>query len=126
MSRTAAATRVLFISILVLLALSAKAQAAQEKPPLDDASWSLFQRIFGMVLKDYVEPKTPQDLVLGALKGAASSAGPECAYIPPEDVAAYRAAETEPALLPLYITKDTDFAKVIAPFPGQDASHPAW
>ncbi len=122
MSRTAAATRAALLSILILLALAATAQTAQDKPPLDDASWSLFQRIFSMVLKDYVEPKTPQDLVLGALKGAASSAGPECAYIPPEDVAAYRAAEAEHAVLPLYITKDTDFAKVIAPFPGQDAA----
>jgi len=108
--------------ITTLAAVPAMAPAGQPTPPLDEASWSLFQRIFGMVLKDYVDPKSPQDVVLGALKGAASSAGPECAYIPPEEVPAYRASLTSPAGLPLFVTKDTDFARLIAPYPGQDAS----
>jgi carboxyl-terminal processing protease len=116
--RAAAGTILLF----ALASTSARGQSPEGKPPLDDASWSLFQRIFGMVLRDYVEPKTPQEVVLGALKGAASSAGPECSYIPPEEVAAYRAAGSAPATLPLYITKDSDFAKVLAVYPGQDAA----
>jgi carboxyl-terminal processing protease len=102
--------------------VAAFGQTGQTKPPLDQASWSLFQRIFGMVLRDYVDPKAPQDVVLGALKGVASSAGPECAYIPPEEVPAYRAALAAPASLPLFITKDTDFGQLIAPYPGQDSS----
>ena len=108
--------------ITALAALAAFAQTDQTKPPLDQASWSLFQRVFGMVLRDYVDPKAPQDVVLGALKGAASSAGPECAYIPPEEVPAYRASLAAPAGLPLFVTKDMDFARLIAPYPGQDAS----
>lgn len=90
------------------------------KPPLDDSSWTLFQRVFGMVLRDYVEPKTANEVILGALKGAASSAGPECAYIPPDEAAAYRDLASASAGLPLYVTKDADFAQILAVFPGQD------
>jgi C-terminal processing protease CtpA/Prc len=96
--------------------LSLWAQTAA-KPPLDDSSWNLFQRVFGMVLRDYVEPKTADDVILGALKGAASSAGPECAYIPPDESAAYRRLATPSAVLPLYVTKDADFAQVLAVYP---------
>lgn len=115
-------TTAIALLITALGAVTAVAWAGQPKPPLDAASWSLFQRIFGMVLKDYVDPKDPQEVVLGALKGAASSAGPECAYIPPEEVPAYRASQAAPAGLPLFVTKDTDFARLIAPYPGQDPS----
>jgi len=110
------------VPFAALMGMAVFAQTPQTKPALDQESWSLFQRIFGMVLRDYVDPKAPQDVVLGALKGAASSAGPECAYIPPEEVPAYRAALAAPASLPLFITKDTDFGQLIAPYPGQDAS----
>ncbi len=116
---TAAAILATALGVVTAMAMAA---AGPADPSLDEASWSLFQRIFGMVLKDYVDPKSPQDVVLGALKGAASSAGPECAYIPPEEVAAYRASQTATAGLPLFVTKDTDFARLIAPYPGQDAS----
>ena len=115
----------LALILVVWVALPALGQSAETKPPLDEASWSLFQRIFGMVLKDYVDPKTPDEVILGALKGAASSAGPECAYIPPDEVAAYRALDRAPAALPIYVTKESDFAKVLASYPGQDPSiHP--
>jgi carboxyl-terminal processing protease len=114
------------LSLALLLALvsviPAGAQQAQDKPPLDDRSWALFQRILGMVLRDYVEPRSPQDVIVGALKGAASSAGPECAYVPPEQVAAYQAAKANAVGLPLFVTKETDFARLIATYPGQDAS----
>jgi C-terminal processing protease CtpA/Prc len=110
------------VPLVALMGVAVFAQVPKDKPPLDQASWSLFQRIFGMVLRDYVDPKAPQDVVLGALKGAASSAGPECAYIPPEEVPAYQAALAAPASLPLFITKDADFGQVISTYPDQDPS----
>ena len=106
----------------ILTVLPATGQESQGKPPLDDRSWALFQRIFGMVLRDYVEPKDPQDVVLGALKGAASSAGPECAYVPPDQVASYQAARANAVGLPLFVTKESDFARLIARYPNQDAT----
>jgi carboxyl-terminal processing protease len=113
------------ILILLGLTIATGAQNAPPKQPLDDASWSLFQRVFGMVLRDYVEPKTPQQVMLGALQGAAMSAGPECAYVPPEEVEAYKALAQPGPTLPLYVTKYEDFAHVLAAFPGQDAAiHP--
>lgn len=110
----------LALILAVLAAVPVLGQSAEAKPPLDEASWSLFQRIFGMVLRDYVDPKAPDEVILGALKGAASSAGPECAYIPPGEVAAYRALDRAPSVLPVYVTKENDFAKVLASYPGQD------
>ncbi len=125
MLRSRGAARVLLVVILFAASLSVPrtaAQQAQEKPPFDDRSWALFQRIMGMVLRDYVEPKSPQDVIVGALKGAASSAGPECAYVPPDQVAAYQAAKANPVGLPLFVTKETDFARLIAAYPGTDAA----
>ena len=116
----AALSLVLLVALLSVIATGA--QQAQEKPPLDDRSWALFQRILGMVLRDYVEPKSPQDVIVGALKGAASSAGPECAYVPPDQVADYQAAKANAVSLPLFVTKETDFARLIATYPRQDAS----
>jgi carboxyl-terminal processing protease len=53
------------------------------------------------------------------------SAGPEGAYVPPEEVDAYKALTRPGATLPLYVTKYEDFARVLATFPGQDpAIHP--
>lgn len=89
-------------------------------PPVDEGSLKLFQRVYGMVLRDYVEPRPPADVMLGALRGAASSAGPECAYIPPDEVAAYRALSSPSATLPLTVTKDNDFARILSVFPGED------
>jgi C-terminal processing protease CtpA/Prc len=103
------------------LAVSLVLPRAQEKAagkPLGEKDWDLFRRVFGLVLRDYVEPKTPQEVILGALKGAAASAGPECAYVPPEEVAAYRNASKPGAGLPLYVTKESDFARVISAYPG--------
>ena len=117
----------LLVPLLFMAQAQPKAQpeAGPQGQPLDEASWGLFQRVFSMVLRDYVEPKTPDQVVLGALQGAATSAGPECAYIPPEEVEAYRALAQPGPTLPLYVTKYEDFAHVIAVFPGQDASiHP--
>jgi|GEM_PF-951130 len=126
--RTSRSVGVILVGGLVLsfgLAIAAGAQSAPPKQPLDDASWSLFQRVFGMVLRDYVEPKSPQQVILGALQGAAMSAGPECAYVPPEEVEAYKALAHPGATLPLYVTKYEDFARVLAAFPGQDSTiHP--
>src|SRR5512140_671273 len=115
-------TLVFGLLLTVLAAWPAPVQEPQGTPPLDDRSWALFQRIFGMVLRDYVEPKDPQDLIVGALKGAASSAGPECAYVPPDQVPAYQAAKANRVGLPLQVTKESDFARLIATYPGQDAA----
>jgi C-terminal processing protease CtpA/Prc len=98
----------------------APAQPPPQSPSFDEPSWSLFQKVFGMVLRDYVEPKTPQEVILGALQGAAQSAGPECAYVPPEDAEAYKALTQPGPTLPLYVIKFEDFARVLAVFPGQD------
>lgn len=124
-SRCASAMFAGFILLSLGLAVAAGAQSTPPKQTLDDASWGLFQRVFGMVLRDYVEPKTSQQVILGALQGAAMSAGPECAYVPPEEVEAYKALTQTGAMLPLYVTKYEDFAHVLAVFPGQDpAIHP--
>jgi carboxyl-terminal processing protease len=88
---------------------------------MDGESWDLFKKVFGMVLRDYVDPKTPKDVIRGALQGAASSVGPECAYIPPGNVAAYEALAKAGPQLPVYVTKGKDFARVLAVFPGQKA-----
>jgi len=94
---------------------------AQDKPgatPLDSESWDLFRRVFGMILKDYVDPKAPREVIRGALEGAAAAAGPESAYISPEELAAYRSLGASAGSLPLYVTKGEDFARILAVFPG--------
>ncbi len=116
--RAAVLVVVLFMVALVFPASAARPNAQQ---PMDGESWDLFKKVFGMVLRDYVDPKTPQDVIKGALQGAASSVGPECAYIPPEKVAAYKALAKAGPQLPMYVTKDKDFARVLAVFPGQNA-----
>jgi len=99
-----------------------EAAAPEESSGLSAPSSRLFQRVFGMILSDYVEPREPGQIIKGALDGLAASTGPESAYIPPAQAAAYRAfQEGGPrASLPLYITKGGDFARIIIPFPDQD------
>lgn len=110
-----------FLAAAVLCGSSpCRAQSPKEKQPLGESNWSLFERVYGLVLRDYVEQKTPEDVIQGALKGAASAGGPECAYIPPDKVPAYRALSAPSPTLPLYVTKDEDFARVLAVFPGQE------
>ena len=116
LQRTALLVAVL-VTGAVLLPASAAGSRAQE--PMDAESWDLFKKVFGMVLRDYVDPKTPQDVIKGALQGAASSVGPECAYVAPKDVKAYEALAEPGPQLPVYVTKDKDFARVLAVFPGQ-------
>ena len=111
-------TVALMASVLAASLAPFGAQQAGAGKPLDEKDWDLFRRVFGLVLRDYVEPKSPQEVILGALKGAAASAGPECAYIPPEEVESYRSLSRPGASLPLYVTKEADFARVIAPYPG--------
>lgn len=110
---------VLGLGLAICRAAPAQAPAPQ-KQPFDDASWSLFQRVFGLVLRDYVEPKKPDQVILGALQGAAESAGPECAYVPPGETKAYQALAQPGPCLPLYVVKHEDFARVLAVFPGED------
>lgn len=86
--------------------------------PLSEDGWDLIQRAFGIVLRDYVDPKTPDQVIRGALQGAAATAGPESAYIPPEEVEAFRKGEKTAFSLPLYVTKGDDFARIISVFPG--------
>jgi len=84
---------------------------------LSAESWQLFQRAYGMVLRDYVDPKSPEAVMSGALQGIAEAAGPECAYIPPDEKAAYLSALLHGPSLPVYVTKKSDFAVVLAFFP---------
>ncbi|MEW6758250.1 MAG: hypothetical protein AB1347_08520, partial [Acidobacteriota bacterium] len=70
------------------IALTSVAQDKPGPPALDSESWDLFRRVFGMILKDYVDPKAPREIIRGALEGAAAAAGPESAYISPEELAA--------------------------------------
>lgn len=117
----ARARGVLLLALCLCLTLPLAAQApAAEKRPFDEASWSLFQKVFSLVLRDYVDSKKPEQVVLGALQGAAESAGPECAYVPPAEVKGYVALSEPGPTLPLYVTKYGDFARVLAVFPGQD------
>lgn len=99
-------------------ALVSPAQSKGSEPPLDSDSWDLFRRVFGMILKDYVDPKAPREVIRGALQGAAAAAGPESAYISPEEVDAYRSLGASTGTLPLYVTKGEDFARILAVFPG--------
>ncbi len=123
----------LCFGLLAAILMSPPGVAQDSEPPetegteteaesLSPPSARLFQRVFGMVLRDYVEPKNPGLVIRGALDGLAASTGPESAYIPPDLVAAYRALEKKSPrfTLPLYLTKGGDFARVIIPFPGQD------
>lgn len=111
----------LLLSLGLAITQAAHAQGPPAKQePFDDASWSLFQKVFGLVLRDYVEPKKPEQVILGALQGAAESAGPECAYVPPGETEAYQALSQPGPCLPLYVIKYEDFARVLAVFPGQD------
>ncbi len=103
--------------ILTPLAIRAQAPAP---PGLSPENASLFREVFGMVLKEYVDPKRPADVAKGAVAGLVESAGPECAYLPPAQVAAYRALRAAGPALPLYVTKGQDFARVLAVFPGTD------
>jgi carboxyl-terminal processing protease len=92
-------------------------QPKADAPALSEDGWALFQRVFSLVLRDYVDPKTSEQVIRGALQGAASAAGPESAYIPPERVKAYRDALRATHTLPIYITKGDDFARVLSAFP---------
>lgn len=107
---------------LLGLALSGLITTAQQTPPagLSPESGDLFREVYALVLREYVDPKTPQEVVAGAIEGAAHSAGPECAFIPPEEAGAWRAAQTPAPSLPLYVTKGQDFAHVLAVWPGTD------
>jgi carboxyl-terminal processing protease len=96
----------------------AKTVKPAESPAFSEDSWNLVQKVFGLVLRDYVDPKTPDQVIRGALQGAASAAGAESAYIPPEEVEAFRSAEKCPVSLPFYVTKGEDFARVLACYPG--------
>ncbi|MEW5764591.1 MAG: S41 family peptidase [Acidobacteriota bacterium] len=100
------------------LALTHGVQSRPDETPLDSESWDLFRRVFGMILKDYVDPKAPREIIRGALQGAAAAAGPESAYISPEEVAAYRSLGASTGSLPLYVTKGEDFARILAVYPG--------
>jgi len=106
----------------LLAAVTAASAAAQEAPPapVSPERADLFREVFSMVLDEYVDPKSPQEVVRGALAGAARAAGPECAYIPPEDAAAWRAAQAPSALLPVWVSQGEDFARVLATWPGAD------
>ena len=120
-SRSAPFSCALLLSLGLTISLAAPAQSPPaQQPPFDEASWSLFQRVFSLVLRDYVEPKQPEQVILGALQGAAESAGPECAYVPPGETEAYKALSQPGPCLPLYVIKYEDFARVLAVFPGQD------
>ncbi len=109
------------LSAAVLLSIASLGQEAPV-PPFNAENDSLFKDVFSMILKEYVDPKLPEDVVAGALAGAAETSGPESAYIPPNEVAAYRALGAQSAALPLYVTKGQDFAKLLAVFPGTDAA----
>jgi carboxyl-terminal processing protease len=103
---------------LLLLTTAGLYAAAQAEGGLDRESRELFDTVFSMVLRDYVDPKSPREVIRGALQGAAQAAGPESAYIPPEEVEAIARKALLPATLPLYATKGEDFARILAPFPG--------
>ena len=92
-------------------------QPKADAPALSEDGWALFQRVFSLVLRDYVDPKTSDQVIRGALQGAASAAGPESSYIPPERVKAYREALRATHTLPIYVTKGDDFARVLSVFP---------
>jgi C-terminal processing protease CtpA/Prc len=111
--------RVAFVALVFALALPGQEVSPA---PLSAENDSLFRDVFSMILKEYVDPKLPDDVVAGALAGAAETAGPESAYVPPNEVAAYRELQVPSAVLPLYVTKGQDFAKVLACFPGTDPS----
>lgn len=106
------------LAVALLLTLAGFGAAAQSGGGLDRESRELFDTVFSMVLKDYVDPKSPREVVRGALQGAAQAAGPESAYIPPEEVEPLARKSLLPATVPLYATKGEDFARILAPFKG--------
>lgn len=90
------------------------------EPVITGDNWELFRDVYSLVLDTYVEPKSPDQLLTGALEGLAAATGPECGYIPGSRLAETEAAEKSGFYLPLYITKNGGFAGVIAPFAGED------
>ena len=80
----------------------------------------LFQRVFNLVLRDYVDPRMPDSVIPGAIQGCAEMAGAESAYIPPDEVRAYQDLSRPVASLPMYLTKGEDFARVISCYPGTE------
>jgi carboxyl-terminal processing protease len=92
-------------------------QPKTDAQALSEDGWALFRRVFSLVLRDYVDPKTSEQVIRGALQGAAAAAGPESAYIPPDRVKPYRDALRATHTLPFYVTKGDDFARVLCPFP---------
>ncbi len=94
--------------------------AVPGEPAATSGNWDLFKDVYSLVLDTYVEPKTPEQLLAGALEGLAGATGPECGYIPGDKLAETEAAEKNRCYLPVYITKDGGFATVITPFLGED------
>lgn len=118
-------------ALLCALALSGRQEGEAPKktagplaPPaaFSAEGWNQFQRVFGIVLRDYVDPKSPGEVLAGALVEGASLAGPESAYIPPDRVADYLSLSSAAPSLPLFITKGDDYARVLALLPGAEKS----
>jgi carboxyl-terminal processing protease len=106
----------LLLFILILLSVP----AVPAGPQVSNENWELFRQVYSLVLDTYVEPKSPDELITGALEGLAAATGPECGYIPKNKMAETDLAGKSDFFLPLYITKDGGFANVISTFPGED------
>jgi len=106
--------------LLIPVLLFSCAPAFCSEPRVSSDNWDLFRDVYSLVIDSYVEPKSPDQLVAGALEGLAAATGPECGYIPKAKLPETEAAEKSGAYLPLYITKDGGFANVICPFRGED------
>ena len=111
--------RAAIVSAALVISAACLGQEA-DPAPFNAENDSLFKDVFSMILKEYVDPKLPEDVVAGALAGAVETSGPESAYIPPGEVASYKALQAQSAALPLFVTKGQDFAKVLAVFPQTD------
>ncbi|HNQ78709.1 MAG TPA: S41 family peptidase [Acidobacteriota bacterium] len=109
--------RIFWLALLFIIPCVA---AAPGEPAATSENWNLFKDVYSLILDTYVEPKTPEQLLAGALQGLAGATGPECGYIPGSKLEEAEAAEKNRCYLPLYITKDGGFASVIAPFLGED------
>ncbi len=99
----------IFASILLIFAVSIFAQMSFE-------NWELFKEVYSLVKSTYIDEKSSDQIIVGALKGLANATGAETGYIPKDKVEDFEKSSTLNYQIPFYITKDEGFARVIAVF----------
>jgi carboxyl-terminal processing protease len=99
----------IFFSILVIFTVSIFAQMSYE-------NWELFKEVYSLVKNTYIDEKSSDQIIVGALKGLANATGAESGYIPKEKVEEFEKIANLNYQIPFYITKDEGFARIMSVF----------